>query len=125
MRHSARLTPVLLLLVGTAIAGCASRRDQPARAEPRSADGYLSRPAAALAWSPPAAGEIDPAEFDAILARDGRGQAAFLGYDLPTIQTLDVVVDDRQDRRWWGFTSGWADRYDRRAMSTRSTVRYR
>lgn len=109
-------------LVGTV--GC-SRRAAPA---PRPAEPQVIT-ASALLYSPPLALEtVDRAGLNAILAREGRGEAAFFGYAEPFVESYFLRVDDRQQQ--FGFSGGAFGRgvgfrhdvYSRRAVSTRTGV---
>lgn len=115
------------LLLGLA-AGCASRGESQGPQPLRTGDGYIARPAAALVYAPPLVREMEPGELDAVLARAGRGEAALLGYDLPTVSTYFLRVEDEQGFYGWGHGFGYGGRfddYDRTAITTRSFVRYR
>lgn len=73
--------------------------------------------AAALAFDPPVASDMDPLD----LSRDGRREEAFMGYDSLTAEYYWLHTDDRQVDYW----DGRGDRFERRAVSTRVGVRYR
>jgi hypothetical protein len=93
--------------------------------------------AAALAYERPWLQTMEPAgrlDLDAQLARSERGPAALLGFDSPTFESLYVRTNDRQVlggtgggfySPYYGYGSGWYDRYDRRAISQRSFTRVR
>lgn len=129
MRPALALHLLLLSGVGASLAGCASKSEPPAPYVPRTAEGYEARPAAALAYSPGNLDAWESAELESALAREGRGNAAFVGYDLPTVSTYTLWVDDRQRTlgvgRAWGGGGIQLDNYERRAISTRSFVRHR
>ena len=128
------------LLCAGLLAGCASSQPEPIRDEM----GYEPRVASALVMTPPVVKDyVDTEAFDDVLARPGREQTAFLGYDSPTLMTLDVITRDYQGMGYtgggfggygsggfgyYGFgggTGGLGDYYSRRAISTRSFTRVR
>ncbi len=74
-------------------------------------------PAAALAFTPPVALYAPPID----LTRDGRSHAAYLGYELQTLDTVWVRQDDQLRDNRWGNNS----RFERRAISTRVQTRVR
>ena len=111
-----------LIVAGMLLTGCASRAKTSEQAkqgpEPvMAAYRYdASSSASALAFDPPVvANAITPN-----LAREGRGEAAYVGYDETITTYFYLRNDDRQ------FIQGdGADRYERRAISERFGVSYR
>ena len=89
---------------------------------------YSERPAAALAFVPPATtGSSDGPTLD--LSRRGREPAAMVGYDSGGVEFYWQRTDDRV-RFFLGRNGssggGWSnDRYERRSVSTRVGVLYR
>jgi hypothetical protein len=111
-----------LIVAGMLLAGCATRAktseqvqlgSEPVMAAYRYDEGST---ASALAFDPPViADAITPN-----LAREGRGEAAYVGYDETITTYFYLRNDDRQ------FIQGdGADRYERRAISERFGVSYR
>lgn len=98
-----RVLPILALSL---LVGCASK--------PKKAVApvvvYEDRPAAALAYAAPV-GSLIP---DEVLDRDLRAPRAFMGYTPGYTEFYWVRTDDR-----FRFGEGHADRYERRAVSTR------
>ena len=132
------------------LAGCASAR-LPAAASPPSQQAQLSSAAqpssvdapvdtapeelevvepasAALVFSP----NLPPPMFAPELSRADRQPRAFLGYDEGVAEYFSLRIDDRQysgPRSFgisgWGGVGGSHDRYERRAVSVKTGVRYR
>jgi hypothetical protein len=76
---------------------------------------YGPTPAAALAFTPPVVLYVPPID----LTRNGRSHAAYLGYELQTLDNVWVRQDDQlRDNR-----SGNNSRFERRAISTRVHTR--
>ena len=88
-----------------------------------------SKPAAALVFSPPMVQDAPPLE----LSRDLRRPGAFVGYPESVVEFFYVRWDDSQvggDGSTWsgsghGGSSGFHDRYERRAISEKTGVLYR
>ena len=79
-----------------------------------------ARPAAAaLVFEPPVVRDVPPP----MLARDGRGPEAFVGYPEGVAEYFYVRWDDRQSN--WGRGRHGGDRYERRAISEKVGVLYR
>ena len=139
---TARRPMIALCLACLTAAGCASSEPPPHV----DADGYQPAAASALAFDPPIVlAMVDQRRLDAVLAREGRGEAAFLGYDTPTVQTYYMSTIDRQGTYagggygfgygygvglygGYGFVGGGAgfyDDHDRRVVVTESFQRVR
>ena len=78
--------------------------------------------AAALVFHP----DIAPPARPLNLSRAGRGTEAFVGYDEGLTEHFYVRTDDRQRDGSGGFGPFFrGDRYERRAVSVKTGVRYR
>jgi hypothetical protein len=127
--------PVIACLLLISI-GCASRKQVAQREQLQTQDSgdAVTAAAASPAVSEPAAdADYEPAVASALvfdlpastygpplaLDRNGRQPLAFLGFDESVSETFWIGVDDRQRE------NAKYDRYERRAVSVRSGVRYR
>ena len=136
-RHAAAC---LLAAVSTVVTfGCASGNEEVIVTD---AEGYRPQLAAALYATPPVlqlaqAEGLEMVALDEALNRDGRQNAAFVGFDSPEVVTYDLVVRDEQyvgglphlgGFGFGGFGTfgyGFGDYYNRSAVSTRSFTRTR
>jgi hypothetical protein len=113
---------LILLTLAATIVGCASQpAPQPAPIA-QSHDLYNNAVAAALVYGPPIS--TDAARID--LSREGRGQAAYWGYEDVTTTYYYLWQDDYQ-RSYGGHGrhSGQNDRFEREAITQRAGVSYR
>ena len=125
----------ILALASLTAAGCRSSNEVETV---RDADGYEPQVALALATTPPIVRDrVDVDSLELALSREGRGEAAFVGYDSPSIVTYDLVVRDYQRMGTGGYGFGYGgfghygygyvpfNGYSRQAVSTRSFTRVR
>ena len=107
---------VLLIVCGFVLSGCAS--SPPKAASNSAAPIYDQAISAALVYAPPVTLDIPPLD----LARDGRDQAAFAGFEDVTTTFYHLREDDYQasyGRRHHN------DRFEREATTERFGVSYR
>lgn len=99
-----------LLIIGLALAGCASSSQAPRASVPALQSVALNNPpAAALAFAPP----ITMGEPALDLSRAGREPEAFLGFSQGTTDTYDVFQDDVQYTDPW--TGGYRESFTERS----------
>jgi hypothetical protein len=110
-----------VILAAVLLTGCAARAKTSQRVEAQpepqlAADRYEPAEASALAFDPPiVASALTPS-----LAREGRGEAAYVGFDEVITTRFYLRYDDRQV-----IQSRGPERYERRAISERFGVSYR
>jgi uncharacterized lipoprotein YajG len=80
----------LVIIGAMLLTGCAAQPAQTQAVQPLSAGTTVS--SAALAFDPPMTLNQRPLD----LSRDGRGEAAFAGYENTTTTYFDVWTDDRR-----------------------------
>lgn len=107
IRVAMRWGAIILLAL---LSGCATHRSGETIAEPQGSGPTAS----ALAFDPPAGMKLE-------LPRDIRKPAAFAGYEESSVTYSSLrIYDSQYEHR--GFNG---DRYERRAIVERATVRYR
>jgi len=103
---------VLLLISVLAVAGCQSQK--PAARHVESEEPFDSAQAAALVFDPSLANDT----YLPDLSRDPRERSAFLGYEDLTTTFSCLRVEDRA-------TTDHSDRYERTAITERTSLRTR
>lgn len=128
-------TPSILALCFAAIlvaGGCTTKPAEPVSITstrfPEEATGGRVIAASALVFDPP----VTLAEAPLYLGREGRGTAAFFGYEEGFTEYYRLYTDDRQlgygspsygsGYNGYGGYGGWYDRYERRATSVKTGV---
>ena len=103
-----------LLILMTAVGGCASSGVQPANPDAAIPASYAEAPASALAFDPP----IDGGALHPELSRSLRGPRAYLGYDQPSTESFTTITDSLQ-------SDTFGDSYVQESISVRSGARSR
>jgi hypothetical protein len=106
----------LAIFLGVLMAGCASKPAPPSAAV-APIDTYDDAVAAALVYDPPVLLNSPRLE----VSREGRGQAAFAGFDEVIATYYYLRIDDRQQ----SYGNWRNDRFERQAITTRVGVSYR
>ena len=115
-----------MLLSGCGLSRTGTDSRSPTLVESRAADDrYEAVAASSLVFAPP----ITLNEPTMLLDRASRQPAAYAGYDEGSTEYYRISVDDRQvaggadnwrpGHGWFGSSSGYADRYERRVQSER------
>ncbi len=107
-----------LIIGGVLVGGCASGGSRPAAPAAFVPD-YDSAVAAALIIQPPVAQDQPPLD----IAREGRGQAAFAGFEETIFTHYYLFQDDQQQS--YGRNGCRKDRFERRAIVEREGISYR
>ena len=119
-----------MFLVCLAAMGCQTKRDVAVAEGSASRNAelrYEAVTASALVFDPPIIADDEPLE----LSRADREPGAFVGYEGPVVEHFYIRFDDSQIGQSFGGgggrfgNSGHFDRYERRAVTERSGVRYR
>ena len=117
----------LILVCLFAAVGCQQRRAPEPRVTTFSVEGdYEAVTASALVFDPP----VVQGEPELELSREAREPRVAVGFEGPVIERFYIRMDDRQiSNGLWGGRSGGGggvyDRYERRAITERTGVRYR
>jgi hypothetical protein len=106
----------VFILLGVMVVGCASKQAQPLAAAPP-APIYDEAVAAALVFDPPVT--VNSPRID--IAREGRAQTAYAGFEELTTTFYYLRIDDHQQ----SFGGLRNDRFERQAITQRVGVSYR
>lgn len=111
-----------VLLLGVTLVGCASIPQPQPAAVASVASVYDDAVAAALVYDPPVV--VNSPKFD--VSREGRGPAAYAGFDEVIATSYYLRIDDRQlgYGDWHGHSHN-NDRFERQAITERVGVSYR
>jgi hypothetical protein len=109
------------LFTAVLVGGCASRPAPPPVAGSAPALVYDDAVAAALVFDPPVVINAPPTDF----SREGRGAAAFAGFDDVVTTFYYLSIDDRQGGYGKDGRGRSLDRFERQAVTERVGVSYR